>query len=365
MAHNSSTNMLKVDNVAWMNLLFIFLVLSLHHVNYTQDYLWAATHRLINPYDSGINQILQKLAVGGFLFLSGYKLAISKRLEPTHEFLINRFLRIYPLYFLAVTVFSFTVYPHINQEMPSLGNFIVHALALQSWLPNFYQDNYLTIWFVSNLFFCYLTFVFLRCFLVDNKKFLLAVLTITLIVSLIRSIAFNLYGINIFSGDFDIYFLLFASGMLFSQWHKQNTYTSKSRPLWAVALLLSSLFAFIFINVSPTFSEYVSFVLNRIFVFGFTLPVFYLFLTMSLTINLSHQSVYLVNYIGSASFCIFLFHRPIWTVMYWLYPEKSYLQSLFILGVGIPLIVFISYQIQSLYNARLSLALKRAKKTEL
>lgn len=63
----------KVDNVTLMNLLFIAIVLFLHHVNYTQDYLWIMSHRFINLYKSGISQILQKLAVGGFSLLSGYK----------------------------------------------------------------------------------------------------------------------------------------------------------------------------------------------------------------------------------------------------------------------------------------------------
>jgi len=59
---------------------------------------------------SALSYLLQKFAVGGFLFLSGYKLALSKRDEPAQTFLLNRFLRIYPLYFLAVVLFSCLIF---------------------------------------------------------------------------------------------------------------------------------------------------------------------------------------------------------------------------------------------------------------
>lgn len=359
MTSNPLRNTSKVDNIAWMNLLFIFLVLLLHHVNYTQDYLWAITHRFINPYESGINQILQKITVGGFLFLSGYKLALSKQFEPTKEFLFNRFLRIYPLYFLAVVLFSFTVYPHINGERPNLGNFAIHALALQAWLPNLYQDNYLTIWFVSNLLFCYFMFILLRRYLSNSRHFLLVMLAIVLAINLIRIIALKLADIEMFSGHFDIYFLFFAFGMWCSQRQEKSTSYSRKRFFFALVLLIVCTISFVYMNLLLSSNWFGYLLLERIFILGFTLPIFYLFLWMPLKKSLSNKAAYIINYVGSASLCIFLFHRPLWTLMYRMSPGKSYPQSLFILGLGIPLIFVISYQIQSFYNSRLSLFLRR------
>lgn len=361
MTSKHERNISKLDNIAWMNFLFILLVLLLHHVNYTQDYLWDITHRFINPYESGISQIFQKLAVGGFLFLSGYKLAIAKRSEPAREFLLKRFLRIYPLYFLSVVLFSLTVYPHINGERPTFGNFAIHALALQAWLPNFYQNNYLTIWFVSNLLFCYFMFILLRRYLSNTGDFSLAVLVIVLSINLIKIVSLNLYKIEMFSGHFDTYFLFFAFGMLLSRQHEQSATCARKRFFFSFLILITCAVSFVFMNLflSPNEPSYP--IIERVFVLGFTLPTFYLLLRMPIQESLSTRLAYTINYVGSASFCVFLFHRPIWTVMYEFTPEKSYLQSLFILGLGIPLIFIFSYQVQSFYNSKISLFLHSTK----
>jgi peptidoglycan/LPS O-acetylase OafA/YrhL len=64
-----------------------------------------------------------------------------------------------------------------------------------------------------------------------------------------------------------------------------------------------------------------------------------------------------------SSFCIFLLHRPIWSIMAVIYPEVStskplslepILQYLYIVFLGVPIIVLCSYLIQSNYNSLLN-----------
>ncbi|MEO0770850.1 MAG: hypothetical protein AAFY72_15760, partial [Cyanobacteria bacterium J06649_4] len=102
-----------VDATIYMTLIFVSVVLMLHHVNYTHDYLWEISHRFFHPYETGVDQLFQKFAVGGFLLLSGYKLSLSKVSEPVVPFLFNRLKRIYPLYLLALIVSSPAAYPHL------------------------------------------------------------------------------------------------------------------------------------------------------------------------------------------------------------------------------------------------------------
>lgn len=366
MKFKQSSNQARVTNVDIVNVILIFVVLLLHHVNYTQDYLWAISHRVINPYDSGISQILQKFAVGGFLFLSGFKLALTKQSEPTKVFLLNRFLRIYPLYLLAVILFSVTVYPHANGKMPSPGNFVVHALALQSWLPNLYQENYLTIWFVSNLFFCYLMFVFLRRYLFDTRRFLLATSIVVLVIHLAKLMSSSLSDLKIFSGHFDTYFIFFAAGMLYSHTQVSSSDATKEEKIKCFVFLLICAILFIVMNLFLSPDHYTYPLLERLFLFGFTLPAFHLLLKLPISTLLTqsgdlNQKGHLVSYISSASLCIFLFHRPVWSVMSMIMPNKSYLQSLFILGIGIPFIFIASYHMQRSYNARVTLFLRSIK----
>lgn len=359
MASRKNTSKTYVDSIIWMNLLFVGLVLCLHSVNYTKDYLWEITHRFINPYEAGIDQILQKLAVGGFLFLSGYKLALSKKLEPTKAFLIGRLLRIYPLYFLAVIASTFTAYPYAFDLLPNSGNFVMHILALQSWLPNFFQANYLTIWFVSNLFFCYALFPILRI-PTKRSRLLLMLSLLTAGIYLARFACLALFRVDFFPGDFDIYFLFFGFGMAFSVSSQQDHKSfSNTKLAILVATLVASMIAFIGLNLylpkdAPTF-----FVLKRTVVFGFTLPAFIVMFSQLSKVGISKQQAYLLKYLNTASFCVFLFHRPIWAVMSTLWNNPSYLQSVFILGVGIPFIFVVSYQLQFFYASRVFPYLKQ------
>ncbi|MCW6038018.1 acyltransferase family protein [Spirulina subsalsa FACHB-351] len=361
MEKGKTSTKVKVDSITLINFLLIVIVLFLHHVNYTQDYLWAISHRLINPYETGIDQVLQKFAVGGFLFFSGYKLTISKQREPTLAFLLNRFLRIYPLYFLAVVLFSVTVYPHIRGEMPSLGNFAVHTLALQAWLPNLYQANYLTIWFVSNLFFCYLAFIFIRRELSDTHRFLRAVTLIVVMINLAKIIALRVYSVDIFSGHFDTYFLFFALGMLSSKILTQGMSNPWQNSLYLPTVSIACAIVLVGVNSFLSHDTIRFYVLERVLIFGFTVPAYWTLLQRLQGCLLSIKGAAFLKNISTASLCVFLFHRPIWTVMYTFMPEKSWLQSLFILGIGIPLIFLMSYYVQHFYSSQvLSRVLKRS-----
>jgi peptidoglycan/LPS O-acetylase OafA/YrhL len=51
-----------------------------------------------------------------------------------------------------------------------------------------------------------------------------------------------------------------------------------------------------------------------------------------------------------ASFCVYLFHRPIWKIMADVWPEHSFAQWLFIIPFGITLIFVVSYYTQLIYD---------------
>ena len=65
---------LVVNSIVLLTTVFILTVLLLHHGSYTHDYIWQLRQIEVNKY-------LQQMAVGGFLFLSGYCLVIVWRLS--------------------------------------------------------------------------------------------------------------------------------------------------------------------------------------------------------------------------------------------------------------------------------------------
>ena len=181
----------KLNSIVMLTVVCLLSVLILHHPTYTLDYLSPIRKFYVHDF-------LQKFAVGGFIFLSGFKMAKSKASNTIKEFLINRFLKIYPLYLLALILFSFIVYPDFNNDIfPSWKNFVLHAFAFQSIFPDLFQANYHTIWFISIIFICYGFFLLLRRFLDNLGIFFLLSFVICLAIPALRHL-FSLLGLNIF-----------------------------------------------------------------------------------------------------------------------------------------------------------------------
>ncbi len=303
MENQPDRKLVWVDPTIYMTLTFVGIVLFLHHVSYNQDYLWAITHYFFNPYKTGLDEFLQKFAVGGFLFLSGYKLAISKRSDSVRAFLENRFYRIYPLYLLAVIVYSFTAYPYQTEgQLPSWGNFLLHALGLQSFLPNFFGENYQTIWFVSNLFFCYLAFIFLRRSLGSTRTLLAGAIVFLLAIYCIRSIASSA-DIALFSGHFDTYFVFFVFGMV--SYQHQSKF-AKVNTILAVAVAVVCLMGFLAFRMLLPDRVWFHYPLDRVLMLAGTIPIYIgFFRGFQDTLIPSDIAEYAKN-LCRASFCVFL-----------------------------------------------------------
>lgn len=336
-AHNSSLN--QINPIVLLTVIFLFIVLILHHGNYTYDFL--------DPLrDFQINKPLQKFSVGGFLFLSGFKLVKSKLSVPVWDFWVNRFSRVYLPYLLAVIIFSFVVYPiGNNSNFPSTPNFLIHILCLQALLPNFFQPNYTTIWFVSILFCCYAFFLSTRRLLVRIFDFCLVLLLTIISISWLRLLV-SRWDIAIFQGDFEIYLLFFALGMVYAQ--TENLFEkTKIKILLFIAIVgaLNSIIYYNFISLSWNIFPW-----EVITIISTSVPLYLVGFKIAPRLSCNHQTLTLMNLVAYSSFCTFLFHRPIWTMLRWLWYQKSLPQAAFIVMLGIPLILFISYWLQTLYD---------------
>jgi hypothetical protein len=74
------------------------------------------------------------------------------------------------------------------------------------------------------------------------------------------------------------------------------------------------------------------------------------FLVFRFKFSLPNNIYYLLDKIVESSFCVFLLHRPIWTVLFWFWSERSLIQGAYILIIGLPIILFISFKLQTSYN---------------
>lgn len=329
----------EIDPIHYLNTIFILMVLYLHQETYTGFFLGGHI----------LHYLLQKIAVGGFVILSGLKLSISNDKTPVLLFIKKRFFRLYFLYLIALLLISFTAYPSMHDgHIPSLQNYIVHIFCLQYIIPNHFGPTLPTIWFISTLFCCYIQFIFFRRYLSDTKKLLKYSCIVFIVCSILHFISVS-FGFDIFNFYLPLYLALFSIGMALST-KRLNTVSVKKYILLFLGSTIFLIFIYSHITVN-TIHEYVvwsAFVLVNVYSF---LLMSFIFLSR---LFVSNRLDNLVAHISTASLCVFLFHRSIWTIMDALYPQQSIYKLMYIIFLGIPLVFFISYHIQKRYNMMLS-----------
>lgn len=342
---NNNSYQSDVDPIIFLNVLFITIVLYLHHSGYTDNYF-----TLLSNYK--INEILQKFAVGGFFFFSGYKLTISNLSTPVIIFWVKRFFRIYILYFFALLLAVFTYYPYFNDgNTPEFKNILAHIFLLQTIFPNIFGPTILTIWFVSVLFFCYIFFTLTRGYVSNIRLFtFLSIFAFTLI-SLIY-LATTDHNINIFTRDFSIYLLFFSLGMVHSKHSILSSFSNRILLSFSIimSLLLLLMYNMIYIN---TLYEY--FVYSVLVITGNVFLYVVLFDAIIKAKRVELNNIFIIN-CSYASFCVFLFHRSIWSVMAMVYPKGTFTQWFCIIIIGVPLIILISLFTQKVYQKTINRA---------
>ena len=300
--------------------------------------------KLLPTYN--LDLFLQKMAVGGFFFLSGLKLTLSKSDTPFGTFIKNRFFRIYLLYFLAVISYSFTAYPYINWgRFPDFKNVIIHVLGIQSVLPGLFGETYLTLWFISVLFLCYSFFILTRKFIRKSTLFIMVIGAVILFVLTLHNLGKH-YGIIIFQEGIGAYFVYFGLGMMYAL-NRKNIEKINFGVLFFTLIsgLIGSLY---FFTYKPQ-------------IWGRELITFFLYITSNISLYVlifkgfqkykpPKQIKILIQYISFSSFCVFLFHRPIWSIMNFVWFNKSFLHSSYIIILGTTFIFVICFRLQKGYN---------------
>lgn len=330
----------NVDTIKLLTVSCLFIVLVLHMPSYTRDILSPLIKLHIDLY-------LQRFAVGGFIFLSGFKLAISKLSTSVKNFIVNRFLRIHLLYLITLLVYSFTVYPFFNnQELPSWQNFVFHSFGLQSIMPNAFGYNYHTIWFISVLYFCYAFFLISRSTLYKPIYFVIVSLLICSSIYLLRSFL-GYYNIILFQQDLELYVSFFALGMACSQSYLKTKFNSLNSILLFFIFICSGVI-FLILSSIKDFTNILLICIQFTVLLLSILSVY--FLVFRFKFSLPNNIYCLLDKIVESSFCVFLLHRPIWTVLFWFWSERSLVQGAYILIIGLPIILFISFKLQTSYN---------------
>jgi hypothetical protein len=158
---------------------------------------------------------------------------------------------------------------------------------------------------------------------------------------------FGYHNIIFFQQDLELYVLFFAFGMASSQsYFKTKIDILNSKLLFFISISSGVLFLILssikdFTNIFLVCTQLTVLLLN-------TLSAY--FLVFRFKFSFPNNIYCLLEKIVESSFCAFLLHRPIWTILFWFWSERSLIQGLYIAIVGVPIILFVSFKLQTYYN---------------
>lgn len=290
----------------------IYIVMFWHLDNYMPWHLFSGM----------ASEILSFIFLSMFMFISGYMLSCRYYIENINDvfiFLIRRFIRIYPLYILSLTMFFFI----------GLINFkcYILSLVLISALTN---DAPITLWFVICIFIYYLLFPIL-VYKFTKIKFILKTTIIFFLMS-----AVIIFDNSLIDRRLVIYFFPFIIGALSGRVKVIYNEFSNSKFIFISAI------ASLFIVLAGYKLRIES--ISRLGSSGFIPLLFYI-------VSKFRTSYAFIEIISYSSYCMYLFHRIIFYFFSILLPSDNktlYYILMFIFG-GFSVLI-ISYGIQYLYN---------------
>lgn len=341
------------------------------------------------------NPFFAQIGLALFLFISGYLIYYNNNhitsIKDVFFFYKKRILRIFPLYWIALAFYTliFSVYPHhfLSPQFTILDanklfsphNLIVHALGLQILLSPTYSTSIFTLYFIGVIIIFYLIYPFLILYSKTTSRFLL----ISLFVFL--SFAFISNVFKIIDEAFFNFYPIFIAGILLARANvldkcTRNQYFAITPIVFMLSIILQDrLFLYLDPRISITaisassgiidnstavtiikeFAEFLN--LNyelvelaiRMLLFNISSIMFCVaqVWTINTCINekLSTSLSSIITRIATASYAVYLFHRPflsIWASIANSIQISPFLRDGITIIIIIPLMFMISYCVQ-------------------
>ena len=282
--------------------------------------------------------VLSFCALGLFVFLSGYLLASRYRLESLRDvgrFYLRRVVRIYPLYALALAGFAW------------LGLIDGRTFVRSLFLANmFVGPKLLTLWFVTMIFVLYLVApLYLVAYRGRRNLALTAALYAGLLVWALRG-----RGVNM---NLPLYLPAFAAGIAVARAERLRNWLGSP---WTAAggfLCFLALF-FLYRGIRDPLANVL---VADLIVFSI-LPLCW-WAGRALARVLPRRPVLFLRY---SSFCLYLFHRPVFhTGIAWYMPTTVGASVLYLWGALLPAAILLAYGVQRLYDFVLDRLARRAR----
>lgn len=324
---DSKSSIIFIDYLRSISILYI--VGYLHLLNYTS---------IFPNYFNYLTYILTLVALSLLVFISGYLIGIKEwsiNSSTVANFFFRRFLRIYPPFLVAVLLFAF---------FKIIDTSSAQNVALL--MSQFFPPSPITLWFVPMIVFFYALSPLLYNY--ARKYWCFTTLVCCLCIVLVSYSHFT----NLLDRRLILYLPIFAVGLFLGR----NDRLIESIPIW---LLVFSCPIGWFIGASANWETD----LSNYFMSPFLTSVALLIFKFSMKFvreDVKFGTCDIVKSVSYASYFMYLFHRPIFTVMLKvLSPEPEMGKLLYLVGICLPVIIILSWFTQKCYDSLCNVFLAR------
>jgi len=287
----------------YLRIIAIILVVFCH-------YLYVGN----TQYSLTIKVILGVIGNGIFLFISGYLISARHYISGVRQhsiklFVVSRFFRIYPFYWVAMIFYIICAFYFwkLHYNLPTL---IVNFLGLQAIFCPQIVPSISIFWFIGTILLCYFCYILLSKITETTNGIIFYSLLLLGLLLIIR------IKFGIFSLQFIEYYPLFILGVFC---HREKIFENKQfKPLSLLAFagLLTSLFVILYTNIPLGNSIEISFysilvailvnLLRYILIFCFIYNFFILFSNFSI-----HIKEDLLLKMSITTYAVYLFHSAL------------------------------------------------------
>ncbi|MFW9997503.1 MAG: acyltransferase family protein [Candidatus Odinarchaeota archaeon] len=367
--------LLEIDVLRIIAILIVMILVHLPQ-NYAYNFYME-----LNVFEGQfLNALSVFCSVGAFVFLSGFSLHLQKQnrgidsKEKLVTFLKKRFLRIFPLYWLAlvlfVIMFAIEGYNVLEQGSDQLAYLLTHVAGMQIVLAPVTGDPILTLWFVGLIVICYLIYPVFS-YLNDYRRIIAASIGVFAFFLIIRAV------FGLVEDRFFIYYFAFVAGVVTAEIKDGlRKYNMKEIlvlvPGVLVGYLVFNTFAMFFYSNTILLGRFahelldpLRYTLEEILFMIFIIDtVIIAFVAIVLSIsrsvfNVAKTRPKVITLLGYSTFCTYLFHRPFFVVIVIILTEifqiDAFARANFIIPVLlIPVLFVISFFLQKGMDKALS-----------
>ncbi|KAF0146395.1 MAG: acyltransferase 3 [Nitrospirae bacterium] len=325
--------------------LFILYIITVRHpIDYIARFIDKASLEDIRIYVL-LNNTFVLIALGMFIFISGLLIArrypVLRDSKERASFIKARIFRIYPLYLLALIIFTFFIVPGPFE----LLSFAAHIFSLNLLLSPLTGTPIFTLWFVGLIFSYYLLFPVV---INSSDRLFRTVILLGFILSLLSLLHKHL---GIVDERVIIYLPVFFIGIYCGRNGLMHVLRSKTVVMSSTFILIPSFYYNLIRlqdkTVLPNDSLTIFIVCNLVMISSIS-PVWNLARLLASALGTNRDFISKIAYY---SYCMYLFHRIIFFVLLKLYyPHSAISTLLYLIIAGLPLTLILSSLIQSGYD---------------